>query len=258
MVVSISDTHTALMAICSQSHLKAISITPPSPWFLSKPNLSSLALCPHCFRCNNSLLSKHLETEPKLVHRSVKTFTPATIANLDPGFDFLGCAIDGLGDFVSLRVDPDIFPSEISISSVNGIGDSALRFNKDPLLNFAGIGVMSTMKMLGIRSVVLSLSLNKGLPGGSGLGSITASVAATVVAMNEIFGKKLSDLDLVLAGLESAVMVSGYHADNIAPAIMARFVLIFCYEPMDLIRLSFSIDKELFFVIVTLDTTAPY
>ncbi|KAJ4970991.1 hypothetical protein NE237_004090 [Protea cynaroides] len=245
------------MAMCSQSHLQTISIPPPSTLFLSKPSFSSVSLRSHGFKCNNSLLSKHLETEPEPVLTSVKTFAPATIANLGPGFDFLGCAVDGLGDFVSLRVDPDVRPGEIEISSINGIGDSASKLSKDPLLNCAGIGAMSAMKMLGIRSVGLSLSLDKGLPLGSGLGSSAASAAAAVVAVNEIFGRKLSDLDLVLAGLESEAVVSGYHADNIAPAIMGGFVLIRCYEPMDLIRLSFPIDKELFFVLVIPEFKTP-
>lgn len=61
--------------------------------------------------------------------------------------------------------------------------------------------------MLQIRSVGLSLSLDKGLPLGSGLGSSAASAAAAAVAVNEIFGRKLGSSDLVLAGLESEAKV---------------------------------------------------
>ncbi|GKF63352.1 homoserine kinase [Tanacetum coccineum] len=60
------------------------------------------------------------------------------------------------------------------------------------------------MKMLNLKSVKMSLSLEKGLPLRSGSGSSAASAAADAVAVNEIFG---------------------YHADNIAPAIMGSFVL---------------------------------
>ncbi|GKF03029.1 homoserine kinase-like protein [Tanacetum coccineum] len=56
------------------------------------------------------------------------------------------------------------------------------------------------MKMLNLKSVKMSLSLEKGLPLRSGLGSSAASAAA------------------------DAAKVSGYHADNIAPAIMGSFV----------------------------------
>lgn len=113
------------------------------------------------------------------------------------------------------------------------------------------------MKLLGIRSVGLSLSLEKGLPLGSGLGSSAASAAAAAVAVNAIFGGLLSPLDLVNAGLESESKVSGYHADNIAPAIMGGFVLIRSYEPLDLMKLEFPLEKDLFFVLVSPEFEAP-
>ncbi|KAJ6410219.1 hypothetical protein OIU84_009669 [Salix udensis] len=64
------------------------------------------------------------------------------------------------------------------------------------------------MKMLNIRFVGLSLSLEKGLPLGSGLGSSAASAVAAAVAVNELFGRKSEVKDLVLAGLESEAKVS--------------------------------------------------
>ena len=44
--------------------------------------------------------------------------------------------------------------------------------------------------------------------------------------MNALFGEPFSRSDLVPAGLEAESIVSGYHADNIAPALMGGFVLI--------------------------------
>lgn len=111
--------------------------------------------------------------------------------------------------------------------------------------------------MLGVRSVGLSLSLEKGLPLGSGLGSSAASAAAAAVAVNEIFGGILGPEELVLAGLKSEEKVSGYHADNVAPAIMGGFVLIRNYEPLELMRLNFPIEKDLFFVLVSPEFEAP-
>lgn len=111
--------------------------------------------------------------------------------------------------------------------------------------------------MLNIQSVGLSISLEKGLPLGSGLGSSAASAAAAAVAVNELFGGKLGVSDLVLAGLESETKVSGYHADNIAPAIMGGFVLIRSYDPLELIELKFPLEKDLFFVLVNPEFEAP-
>lgn len=235
------------MAICYHPLIKPIFVTPST-------NLHS----PRKLRCNFSLPSKPLvAAEPEPVFKSVKTFAPATVANLGPGFDCLGCAVDGIGDYVTLRIDPEVHPGEISISEIIGVGKSATKLSKNPLWNCAGIAAIEVMKMLGIRSVGLSLSLDKGLPLGSGLGSSAASAAAAAVAVNEIFGRKLGVSELVLAGLESESKVSGYHADNVAPAIMGGFVLISSYDPLDLTQLKFPIEKELFFVLVNPDFEAP-
>ncbi|KAI3718185.1 hypothetical protein L6452_19042 [Arctium lappa] len=159
------------------------------------------------FRCNFSFASK---LEPHPVFTSVTSFAPATVANLGPGFDFLGCAVDDIGNSVTVTIDPDVQPSRISIAEITGVDNSSKKLSKNPLWNCAAISVM---KMLNIRSVGLSLSMK------SGLGSSAASAAAAV-AVNEIFGGKLQESDLVVAGLEAEAKVSGYHADNIAPAIM--------------------------------------
>ncbi|GFS37663.1 homoserine kinase [Actinidia rufa] len=243
------------MATCyHQSAFKLISSAfPPSNFH--KPNHSIYVSQP--LRCNLSLPSKTLVTEPEPVFTSVKSFAPATVANLGPGFDFLGCAVDGIGDFVTLRVDPQVRPGEISISDIDGVGNSAKKLSKNPNWNCAGIAAIAVMKMLNIRSVGLSLSLHKGLPLGSGLGSSAASAAAAAVAVNEIFGSHLSVSDLVLAGLESESKVSGYHADNVAPAIMGGFVLIRSYDPLELIQLKFPNEKDLFFVLVNPEFEAP-
>lgn len=226
------------MAIC---HHQPPFHTPCSSPF-TKPKLT--------LRCNLSL-SSNLEPEP--IYTSVKSFAPATVANLGPGFDFLGCAVDGIGDYVTLKIDPQVNPGEIAISDITGTN----KLSKNPLWNCAGIAAISVMKMLKIRSVGLSLSLEKGLPLGSGLGSSAASAAAAAVAVNEIFGGKLPDSDLVLAGLESEAKVSGYHADNIAPAIMGGFVLVRSYDPLELIPLKFPAEKNLCFVLVNPEFEAP-
>ncbi|WJX65150.1 homoserine kinase [Trifolium repens] len=195
--------------------------------------------------------------EPQPIYSSVKAFAPATVANLGPGFDFLGCAVDGIGDTVSVKLDPHVHPGQICISDISGQSPNIHKLSKNPLWNCAGIAAIEAMKMLGIRSVGLSLSLEKGLPLGSGLGSSAASAAAAAVAVNEIFGKRLGFDELVLACLKSEEKVSGYHADNVAPSIMGGFVLIRNYEPLELVRLKFPSEKDLYFVLVTPEFEAP-
>ncbi|GLJ16092.1 hypothetical protein SUGI_0268120 [Cryptomeria japonica] len=199
-------------------------------------------------------LKQVTQLEPEPVLQSVTAFAPATIANLGPGFDFLGCAVEGLGDHVSVEVNEGIEPGKIVISSIYGDNN---RLSHDPVKNCAGIAAKATMELLGIHSVGLSLSLHKGLPLGSGLGSSAASAAAAAIAVNALFGSKLTKEDLVVAGLESEAAVSGYHADNVAPSLMGGFVLVRSYSPLDLISLPFPNDKELFFVLVTPAFEAP-
>lgn len=73
----------------------------------------------------------------------------------------------------------------------------------------------------------------QGLPLGSGMGSSAASAAAAAWAVNGLFGSPLSKQQLLPAGLASEATVSGYHADNIAPALLGGFILIRCvYESL--------------------------
>ncbi|XP_059627667.1 homoserine kinase-like [Cornus florida] len=173
-------------------------------WYCSGRNKPNFSL-PITFKCNLSTPSlKPLIAEPDPVFNSVKYFTLAAVANLDSGFDFLSCAVDGIDDYVTLQVDLDVHPGEISISE---------KLSKNPLWNCARIVAISIMKILNIRLVGLFLSLEKGLSLGSGLELSAASAAMAAVAVNELFGVPLSMLDLVLTKLESKSKVSGYYAE---------------------------------------------
>ncbi|CAI5467170.1 unnamed protein product [Closterium sp. Yama58-4] len=220
-----------------------------------------------------------LDAPPAVARQEVTAFAPATVANLGPGFDFLGCAVEGLGDHVTARIlDVPAPPSgNIIIESIEG--DNG-RLGFDPATNCIGIAARATMELLGLYGPdgkgsgtasdsksgsnlpVIGLTLNKGLPLGSGLGSSAASAAAAAVAVNALFGSPLSKAQLVLAGLQSEAAVSGYHADNVAPALMGGFVLVRSYRPLHLIPLAFGGEsggegKKLFFVVVTPAFEAP-
>lgn len=58
------------------------------------------------------------------------------------------------------------------------------------------------------------------------MGSSAASAAAGAVAVNALFGSPLTKEQLILPGLTSEATVSGYHADNIAPALLGGFVIV--------------------------------
>ena len=110
---------------------------------------------------------------------SVAAFGPATVANLGPGFDWLGCAIDGQGDTVTARVLEGVEPGKVVIESISG--DNG-RLSLDAPLNCAGIAAIETIKLFGATPACgIGLTLEKGLPLGSGMGSSAASAAAAAV-----------------------------------------------------------------------------
>lgn len=208
-------------------------------------------------------LTPALDTPPQYAARSATAFAPATVANLGPGFDFLGCAVEGLGDHVTAEVREDLPDGSLIIDSITGDGGRLKLKAKD---NCIGIAAQGTLELLGYDGADgrqpykggIALSLKKGLPLGSGLGSSAASAAAAAVAVNALFGSPLTKAQLVPAGLKSEATVSGYHADNVAPALMGGFVLIRSYFPeLELIPLVYPEDSELLFVVVSPVFEAP-
>lgn len=133
-----------------------------------------------------------------------------------------------------VQVRDELEGGAIVIESITGDG-GRLSLQADD--NCAGIAAKATLQLLGVTDVGISLTLEKGLPLGSGLGSSAASAAAAAWAVNALFGGVLTRAQLVEAGLVSEATVSGYHADNIAPAIMGGFVLVRSYNPLQLIPL---------------------
>lgn len=170
----------------------------------------------------------------------IKIFAPATIANFGPGFDIFGAALESLGDYVIAEALEDE-KGEIRIKEVQG------DVPKEPEKNTAGISAISAMKILrekyNIKTKSVSLSLIKKIPQG-GLGGSAASAVAGAVAINELFGRKLSQNEIITASLTAENAVSGNHLDNILPCLLGGFVLIKSYEPIKYIK--FNPPKRLY------------
>ncbi|GFR49463.1 hypothetical protein Agub_g11523 [Astrephomene gubernaculifera] len=190
------------------------------------------------------------------VKNECAAFAPATVANLGPGFDWMGCAVQGGGDTVVAKVIPGK-PGQVVIEGIQGDGG---RLSLDPAKNCIGVAASETLKLIGDVSCGVSLTLNKGLPLGSGLGSSAASAAAAAWAVNGLFGAPVSKDRLILAGLASEAAVSGYHADNVGPSLLGGFVLIrSCApgQPVELLQLPLPPAARLYFVLVNPRFEAP-
>ncbi len=148
-----------------------------------------------------------------------EAFAPATVANLGVGFDILGMALEGMGDraVIEWRGAPGI-----RISRIEGDNGALPRAPQD---NVAAVSAQALLDDLGLKRG-LNIELFKGLPLASGLGSSAASAVVTVVALNKLLGEPYAREDLLPFCLEGEALVSGYHADNVAPCLLGGLILV--------------------------------
>lgn len=162
--------------------------------------------------------------------KSIKIFAPATVANVGPGYDVLGLALDNIGDYMELTLNDS---GEITISM------SDLDLPTDPNVNVAGVAARSLLDHLGSKNGV-SIKIHKNVKAGSGLGSSASSAAGAVFGVNELLGQPLSKLELVPFAMAGETASSGKaHADNVAPSLLGGFTLVRSYSPLDVIKLTY-------------------
>ena len=171
----------------------------------------------------------------------VTAFAPASIANLGPGFDVLGVAIEGPGDTVVATKREE---SGVTITKIQG--DDSLPTEADK--NTAGVAARHVLELLNADSGV-ELELTKGVTGGSGLGSSATSAAAAAFATNALFDGELGKLELLIAATEGEVVASGdFFADNTAPSLLGGATLIQSYDPFQVVELGVIPDARLVLV----------
>ncbi|MBC8097997.1 MAG: homoserine kinase [Armatimonadetes bacterium] len=177
-----------------------------------------------------------------------EAFAPASMANVGVGFDILGLALDCSGDRVvaEWRAEPGITITRIE-------GDSGL-LPLNPAKNTASVAAQSVLTTLGVTHGA-ALTLYKDLPLASGLGSSAASAVAGAVAVNALCGSPLSPAELLPACLDGEALVSGYHADNVAPSLLGGLILISGTDMSQLRQLPYP--PHLRFALVTPDVAVP-
>ncbi len=138
---------------------------------------------------------------------------PATSANLGPGFDSLGLALNWT-DEATLEVIPNGFEFELS-----GEGADEVPRDESHLVIATALEALSS---LNVSVPGLRLSAHNTIPHGSGLGSSSAAlVAGLLLAWGLARPGEEPDRDWLL---REAYVREG-HADNIAPAIFGGFVI---------------------------------
>ena len=104
--------------------------------------------------------------------KSVIARAPCSTANLGPGFDVFGLALDAYYDEVQLTKEGN----KIIIESSESVP-------LEPEKNSAGLVVKEMSKKFKIKSG-LRIKIKKGVPAGFGMGSSAASAAAAAIAFN--------------------------------------------------------------------------
>jgi homoserine kinase len=150
-------------------------------------------------------------------------YAPASSGNVSVGFDALGLSlapVDGslLGDCVSIMPgNPDDWTLCLD-------GRFAHALPSDQEMNIAIASCRRFEKAARARGVEihpLNITLDKGLPVGSGLGSSASSIVATLVALNRYFNRLLDRPGLLRLMAEMEGSISGeVHLDNIAPCLL--------------------------------------
>lgn len=149
-------------------------------------------------------------------------FAPASIGNVAVGFDMLGLALAGIGDSVTVRRTAG---EAVTIGEVRAPdGRPHPQLSADPAQNTASIAAQALWNARG--SGGLELSIFKGIPLQSGMGSSAASAVAATVAANALLDKPLPIEALLPFALEGEKYASkGMHADNVAPSLLGGLVL---------------------------------
>lgn len=155
---------------------------------------------------------------------AVTAFAPASIGNLGVGFDMLGLALAGVGDRVVARRSPG---PGVTVNEVFGLDGAPHPYlSTDPDHNTASIAAKSLWNDYGDDGGV-DLSIHKGVPLQSGMGSSAASAVAATFAVNELLGTPLERERLLPYALVGEQYASGgLHADNVAPSLLGG--MIFC------------------------------
>lgn len=143
---------------------------------------------------------------------SVHVSVPATTANLGPGFDALGLALDLWNEAeFSLRKDGRI------VVNVQGEGAETL---PDDGQNAVAAAALRVYAHAGQPSPGLQIDCLNRIPLGSGMGSSAAAVLTGLLGANALLGSPFDDDDI----LKMAIQAEG-HPDNAAPALLGGLVV---------------------------------
>jgi homoserine kinase len=164
---------------------------------------------------------------------------PATSANLGPGFDVFGLALEYPTDKVTLTLE---MHKGVRIK-VSGI--QAETISTVPERNTAGVVANFMMREYALKSG-LTILIEKGIWPSKGLGSSAASASAVAFGLNKMFNLGLNINQLVQLAAKGEVASAGSeHADNVSATFCGDFVILRSYNPLEMVNLKAPAGMEI-------------
>jgi homoserine kinase len=150
--------------------------------------------------------------------KSCSAAAPCSTANLGPGYDVFGLALDALEDKVKVS---KTYPDGGRITIKNS--DQAIP--SMPESNSAGLVVKKMMQDFEVNDST-EIEVTKGVPSGYGVGSSAASAAAAAMAFNALYDLRIDRNRLVEYAAEGEVASAGTkHYDNVSASLLGGFVI---------------------------------
>lgn len=138
----------------------------------------------------------------------MKIYVPATSANLGPGFDSLGLALD-LNNEISIK------PSDFLTISIKGEGSNKPKLKTNN--QFVSIFYNFYIKLMGRRDN-FRFEFYNNIPFSRGLGSSSAVIVSAIASAYNLAGVTLSRESIL-----NKALFYETHPDNIAPAVFGGF-----------------------------------
>lgn len=166
----------------------------------------------------------------------VTVFAPASMGNVAVGYDVLGGVLGHIGDRVTVRRRP---APEVQVGAITGRVTDLPTHPPDNTATAALIHLREQREL----DFGFEVSIDKGIPLGSGLGGSAASAVGAVVAAGYLLDESVSRDDLLPHALAGEAVASGdWHPDNVAPCLYGGLVLTREMDPPDVVSIPVPTD----------------
>ena len=169
-------------------------------------------------------------SETNAASKEAVAFAPASIGNVAVGYDTLGCVFPAVGDRVHIR------RTEAPAVHIDAITGVVTDLPHDPAENTATKGLLDLITDRDLP-FGFALTIEKGIPLGSGMGGSAASAVAAIQAASQLLEAPLTQEAMFRYALRGEAVASGaLHGDNVAPSLYGGLVLTRAMDPPDIVR----------------------